>query len=251
MNLEVPRASFEAPGQSVGSGSEPARSGPKIIDISLELDATKFRMRTYEGFTKDMQFDLEVIKDYPGGLGQIVRGAHMRLHAGTHVDAPSHMVQGGKQIHDLALDTFIGGAVVADVRHRGGKEGISADDLEKSVGRHVQRGDRVLLRTDINKEYDGSPEWMARAPYLSDEAIAWFRDRTVSIVGFDFYHGAKPPGADPKSSTSRKLHELGILTMPYLTNLAAITKPRVTLIALPLKMLNVEASPIRAVVLED
>jgi kynurenine formamidase len=59
------------------------------------------------------------------------------------------------------------------------------------------------------------------------------------------------PGADPKSSTSRKLHELGILTMPYLTNLAAITKPRVTLIALPLKMTNVEASPIRAVVLED
>lgn len=109
-------------------------------------------MRTYEGFTKDMQFDLEVIRDYPGGLRQIVRGAHMRLHAGTRVDAPSHMVQGGKQIHDLTLDTFIGGAVVADLRHRGGKAGIRADDLEKSVGGHVQRGDRVLLRTDINKE---------------------------------------------------------------------------------------------------
>ena len=52
-------------------------------------------------------------------------------------------------------------------------------------------GDRVLLRTDINKEFDGSPEWMARAPYLSDEVIAWCRDHGVSIVGFDFYHGAK------------------------------------------------------------
>ncbi len=225
MNLEVSRGSDDVtePTERFGLGAAPAR-GRKIIDISLELDATKFRMRTYEGFTKDMQFDVEVIKEYPGGLGQIVRGAHMRLHAGTHVDAPSHMVQGGKQIHDLALDLFIGGAVVADVRHRGGKEGITADDLENSVGRHYQRGDRVLLRTDINKEYDGSPEWMARAPYLSDECIAWCRDRGVSIVGFDFYHGAKPPGADPKSSTSRKLHELGILTMPYLTNLAAITQ---------------------------
>src|SRR6478752_5068701 len=92
----------------------------RIIDISRELDASKFRMRTYEGFRKDMQFETEVIKDYAdGGLGQLVRGVHMRLHAGTHVDAPSHMVQGGKQIHDLALDLFIGGAVVADVRHRG------------------------------------------------------------------------------------------------------------------------------------
>ena len=251
MNLEVSRASKDAAEPSDATEGHAGRHGRKIIDISLELDATKFRMRTYEGFTKDMQFDVEVIKDYPGGLGQIVRGAHMRLHAGTHVDAPSHMVQGGKQIHDLALDTFIGGAVVADVRHRGGKQGISADDLENSVGRHFQHGDRILLRTDINKEYDGSPEWMARAPYLSDEMIAWCRDKGVSIVGFDFYHGAKPPGADPKSSTSRKLHERGILTMPYLTNLAAITKPRVTLIALPLKMVNVEASPIRAVVLED
>jgi kynurenine formamidase len=241
MNLEVSKGMHDVTEQPEHVGSRATGAGRKIIDISLELDATKFRMRTYEGFKKDMQF----------GLGQIVRGAHMRLHAGTHVDAPSHMVQGGKQIHDLALDLFIGGAVVADVRHRGGKEGITADDIETSVGRHYQRGDRVLLRTDINKEYDGSPEWMARAPYLSDEMIAWCRDREVSVVGFDFYHGAKPPGADSKSSTSRKLHELGILTMPYLTNLAAITKPRVTLIGLPLKMKNVEASPIRAVVLED
>jgi len=251
MNLEVSERKQDVTEQSEHPSSWATSSGQRIIDISLELDATKFRMRTYEGFKKDMQFDIEVIKEYPGGLGQIVRGAHMRLHAGTHVDAPSHMVQGGKQIHDLALDLFIGGAVIADVRHRGGKQGIMADDVEKSVGRHYQRGDRVLLRTDINKEYDGSPEWMARAPYLSDEMIAWCHDHGVSIVGFDFYHGAKPPGADPKSSTSRKLHELGILTMPYLTNLAAITKPRVTLIALPLKMKNVEASPIRAVVLED
>lgn len=224
----------------------------KIIDISLELDASKFRMRTYEGFKKDMQFEVEVIKDYDdGGLGQLVRGAHMRLHAGTHVDAPSHMVKGGKDIHDLPLTMFIGPAVVADLRHKGAKDGIFAADLEKAVGDRFQRGDRLLLRTDINKEYDGSPEWIAKAPYLSDEAVAWCVERGVTIVGFDFYHGAKPPGADPTSSTSRKLHSNDILTMPYLTNLAAITKPRVTLIALPLKMKNVEASPIRAVVIEN
>ena len=38
-----------------------------------------------------LQTLLEVIKEYEdGGYGQIVRGAHMRLHAGTHVDAPFH-----------------------------------------------------------------------------------------------------------------------------------------------------------------
>jgi kynurenine formamidase len=75
----------------------------KIIDISLELDPKNFAMRTPAGFKKDMQFAMEVIKEHdaPGGAGQIVRGVHMRLHAGSHVDAPEHNVRGGTQIHEL------------------------------------------------------------------------------------------------------------------------------------------------------
>jgi arylformamidase len=234
-----------------GAPQRALRARP-LIDISLDLDASTYKMRSYEGFTKDMQFEIEVIKDYPGGLGQIVRGAHMRLHAGTHIDAPSHMVEGGDDIHDLPLAMFIGPAVIADVRHRVPRGGITADDMEKSIGDRIQLGDRVLLRTDINDaKFDGSMEWMESAPYLSDDVIVWFRDRRVPIVGFDFYHGGKQPGEDPTSSTSRKLHELGILTMPALKNLGAVSKARVTLIALPLKMIDVEASPVRAVVIED
>ena len=223
----------------------------RVIDISLELDPGKFRMRTYAGFRKDMQFETEVIKDYAdGGLGQLVRGVHMRLHAGTHVDAPSHMTKGARDLHELPLEVFIGPAVVADVRHRGPKQAITPDDLENAVGAAFQPGDRLLLRTDNNESYDGSPEWMARAPYLSDEAVAWCAEHGASIVGFDFYHAAEPV-QDRGNCTTRKLLERGILTMPYLTNLGAITKPRVTLIALPLKMTGVEASPLRAVILED
>jgi arylformamidase len=68
-------------------------------------------------------------------------------------------------------------------------------------------------------------------------------------VGFDFYHAAEPV-QDRNSCTTRKLLERGILTMPYLTNLSAISAERVMLIALPLRMKGVEASPVRAVVVE-
>ncbi len=89
-------------------------------------------MRTYSGFKKDMQFDVEVIKDYEdGGYGQIVRGAHMRLHAGTHVDAPSHMLKGATDLQDVPLHTYFGDAIIADVRHRGGGEAITPGDLER------------------------------------------------------------------------------------------------------------------------
>ena len=92
----------------------------KIIDISLELDPKNFGMRTPAGFKKDMQFEVEILKEHdaPGGAGQIVRGVHMRLHAGSHVDAPEHNVRGGTQIHQLPLELFIGDAVVADLRDK-------------------------------------------------------------------------------------------------------------------------------------
>ena len=80
-----------------------------IVDLSLELDPKSFAMRTPAGFTKDMQFAMEVIKEHdaPGGAGQIVRGVHMRLHAGSHIDAPEHNVRGGTQIHQLPLELFM------------------------------------------------------------------------------------------------------------------------------------------------
>jgi arylformamidase len=224
----------------------------KVIDISLELDGERYRMHTPKGFTKDMQFAVEVLKEHdaPGGAGQIVRGVHMRLHAGSHVDAPEHMVKGGKQLQDLALETFAGDAVVADLRHRVPGGGITAEDLQRAVGSVLRKGDRLLLRTDLNKDYF-APDWAKRSPYLTRDAVKWCIDQGVVLVGFDFYHGVDEPDSNVVFYTSRTFGENGIVTMPYLNNLDCITQERVTLLALPLKMVGVEASPVRAVIIED
>src|SRR5438105_575193 len=118
----------------------------EIIDISLELDPKSFGMRTPAGFAKDMQFAMEVLKEHdaPGGAGQIVRGVHMRLHAGSHVDAPEHNVRGGTQIHQLPLGLFIGDAVVADLRHKMPGKAITEKDMENSLGNRIRKGDRLL-----------------------------------------------------------------------------------------------------------
>jgi len=223
-----------------------------IVDISLELDARNFGMRTPAGFTKDLQFAMEVLKEHdaPGGAGQIVRGVHMRLHAGSHVDAPEHNVRGGTQIHQLPLDLFMGDAIVADLRHKMPGKAITEADLDGTIGGIVQRGDRVLLRTDHNNSYDGgSDRWMKLSPYLTIAATRWFIDRGVVIVGYDFYHGNDEPGSPRVFHNSRTLSEHGIITMPYLKNLDRIGKQRVTLIALPLNIIGAEASPVRAIVL--
>ncbi len=223
----------------------------RIIDISLELDDSKFRMRTPPGFKKDMQFQIEVLKEHdaPGGAGQVVRGVHMRLHAGSHIDAPEHNVKGGKQVQDLPLELFAGDAVIADLRHAVPGKAITADDLEKAAGAVVRRGDRLLLRTDVNKQYMIG-DWQKRSPYLTSGATRWCIDKGVVIVGYDFYHGNDEPGAPRVFHSSRTFSEHGIVTLPYLNNLDQVAGQRVTLVALPLKLVGAEASPVRAVVLQ-
>jgi arylformamidase len=222
----------------------------KIVDISLELDDSKFSMRTPLGFKKDLQFRLEVLKEHDAteGAGQIVRGVHMRLHAGSHIDAPEHNVKGGKQVQDLPLETFAGDAVIADLRHLVPGKAITAEELERTVGAVVRRGDRLLLRTDVNKTYMVD-DWMKRSPYLRSDGTRWCIDKGVVLVGYDFYHGVDEPEAPRVFNASRTLSEAGIVTLPYLNNLDRAAGQRVTLMALPLKLVGAEASPVRAVLL--
>ena len=222
----------------------------KIVDISLELDDSKFSMRTPAGFKRDMQFQLEVLKEHDSaeGAGQIVRGVHMRLHAGSHIDAPEHNVKGGKQVQDLPLETFAGDAVIADLRHLVPGGAITAAELDKAAGTAIRHGDRLLLRTDVNRTYMVD-DWMRRSPYLRSDGTRWCIDHGVVLVGYDFYHGVDEPGAPRVFNASRTLSEAGIVTLPYLNNLDRVTEQRVTLMALPLKLVGAEASPVRAVLL--
>jgi len=223
----------------------------KIIDLSLELNHESFSMRTPAGFKKDMQFQMEVLKEHDSAEGgaQIVRGVHMRLHAGTHLDAPEHNIKGAPQIGDIPMTTFIGPAVICDLRHLVPGGAITAEVLEKGVGGILQRGDRLLLRTDLNDQQYMSKEWQKVSPYMTNSSTKWCADRGVSIVGYDFFHGAPEPGVTRLMNNGIALHEKGILTMPYLKNLAAVDVPRFTLITLPLRIVGAEASPIRAVAL--
>src|SRR5713226_7899299 len=128
---------------SVRVGNAMAVTFDKIVDISLELDPRNFAMRTPAGFTKDLQFAMEGLKEHdaPGGAGQVVRGVHMRLHAGSHVDAPEHNVRGGAQIHQLPLNLFIGDAIIADLRDKLPSQAITEKDLEKRLDNRIRKGD--------------------------------------------------------------------------------------------------------------
>ena len=109
----------------------------------------------------------------------------------------------------------------------------------------------MLLRTDVNKRYFEMElsEWKEMSPGMTPEARHWLVENGISMVGFDMHHGARPKGET--RNTSKILPTGGVLTLPYLNNLDQIRKERVTLMCFPLNMINVEASPVRAIVLEN
>ncbi len=78
----------------------------KILDITYELNE---ETKVYEGdphFIKEEVFTL----DKDGFALSLIR---MGTHAGTHTDAPSHFIPGGKSLLEIPLCSFIGECRVA------------------------------------------------------------------------------------------------------------------------------------------
>ncbi len=230
----------------------------RVIDISLPLSHERYRNNLPKSMVDHFaarpigfEVDTLITRDSQFSSGQLVRGVKMRLHAGTHVDAPEHWVEGGSQVQDLPLSTFIGATVVVDVKARKGKS-ISAGDLAQGTSGIDLKGKRVLIRTGWNDNvfvFD-THTWKHESPYLETAALEWLIRQEILLVGIDFYHGASAPHVHEEDKFEFKCARAGILTLTNLFNLTAITKAEVFMIALPLALSGVEAAPVRAVVLE-
>lgn len=206
--------------------------------------------------------EVERTSDFAKGDLFLTSCITLSLHTGTHVDAPLHFVPGQAAIADTELEAWMGEAAVIDCSHRGAEEGVTRSDLDAG-GQHVRAEDIVLLRTDWPKKcsYETKEFW-AKAPYTTRKACEWLAERGVKALGTDY-----PPDevlrlrvTDPHNprvsdraeyTTHDVLLSRGILLIEYLTNLHLISRPRVRLLALPLRIEGVDGSPVRAIAIEE
>src|SRR5690554_743097 len=86
--------------------------------------------------------------------GASVNLSELRLsaHTGTHADAPYHAADSGARIGALALDAFLGPAVLVDAR---GWPSISAERVEPLLAE--ERPERILFRTGCWTDPDTFP----------------------------------------------------------------------------------------------
>ncbi|MFM7321765.1 MAG: cyclase family protein [Armatimonadota bacterium] len=165
-----------------------------------------------------------------------VGAATLSLHTGTHVDAPLHHCPDGDPIDSVSLDAFLGRAQVIDVA---GIASIGPADIG------IPLAPRILLRTAAWPV--GAP-FPSEIPVLTDPAIDHLAAHGVVLLGVDV------PSVDRIDSTDlpnhHRLARSGIAILESL-DLSDATPGRHTLIALPLRLIGADASPVRALLVPE
>jgi arylformamidase len=200
-----------------------------IHDISQPLSAA---LPVWPG---DTPFAAERTWDH-GATPVAVSRLMLSTHSGTHADAPLHYDPAGTPIDAVALEPYLGPARVIDARRWGPV--IEPDALEPSL---ADAPPRVLLRT-----YERFPaeRWSSAFATISADAIRLLAARGTVLVGID------SPSLDPEDSKTMAAHhavrDAGMRVLEGLV-LDRVAPGDYELIAVPLRLAGLDASPVRAV----
>ncbi len=163
----------------------------------------------------------------------------MHTHTGTHMDAPAHILPGGAALDSYPAERFMGSAFVIDAL--GGA--VSVEDLRAHEGQ-IRTSDYIILRTGWAVKW-GSEEYFRGFPVLDVDAAEWLC--VTGIRGFGVDAISVDPVGDSSLPVHRALLGSGILIVENLANLRVLTAPRFTFACLPLRLVNADGAPARAV----
>lgn len=150
--------------------------------------------------------------------------------SGTHIDAPNHMVEGGKTLDQIPIDQFIGrGRLV---------EGLG---LAKVKQTGIEAGDIVLFHTGMSKVYHRPDYYADNRPAMTEEVANYLVEKKVKMIGLDMCSPDKEP-----FPVHRILLGAGILIIENLTNLDQLAGKEFTIYALPIK-LTLDGAPARVI----
>jgi arylformamidase len=165
----------------------------------------------------------------------------MSLHAGTHTDAPLHFDVAGPDIAAVDLRAYIGPCRVLDVRAEGSPPLVPAAALSEDALRGCER---LLLRT---REQHDHRRWDPSFAALGPDAARVLVAAGVRLVGIDT---PSMDHADSKELDAHHvLHRGGVAILENL-DLRAVPAGDYELIALPLRIVGGDSSPVRAILRE-
>jgi arylformamidase len=202
---------------------------PTLWDISPTISAS---IPVWPG---DTPFEASPTWEIRDGCPVHVSRMTMTTHLGAHTDAPSHYDPAGRAIDAVDLAPYLGPCRVI---HCIGTALVRPQDIE---GQLDGTPPRVLLRTYIEAPQQA---WDPTFPAIAPETIALLAARGVILVGTD------AASLDPQDSKTLDAHHAvrrhGLAILEGVV-LDAVPPGDYELIALPLKLAGMDASPVRAI----
>ena len=165
-------------------------------------------------------------------------------HTGTHMDAPAHMLRHGSSLEVLTVSQFCGRAVVLDVSDMAPGSVITADYLRQQNGL-LRSADFVLFYTGWEKRWGTDAYFDDSFPVPDAEAARYLVSCGLKGVGTDAL--SVDTLRDPEFLAHKTLLEGGLVILENLCLRKVAPRREFMLFALPLKFLNADGAPIRAV----
>jgi len=162
-------------------------------------------------------------------------------HTGTHVDAPAHVIEGGRTLAEVALHELCGEAIVLRVEvGEGSPYGLA--ELEAAVRLPARLSPIVVIDTGW-ASYFGTDRALLH-PYLDGSAAAELLRRGMHVLAVDT-HSPDPTHLESELPVHRTVLGADGLIVENLTGLAALS-PRARVGFFPLRF-GGDGAPARAV----
>ena len=186
----------------------------------------------------DPEFHIQRVHDQLKGDVCTVSKITMGAHTGTHMDAPLHFVKDAAPIDQIPLEAVIGPARVIGIRDR---KSIRREELERH---EIEAMDRVLFKTANSDHLWSKDEFDEDFIFIAHDAAAYLAERGVQTVGVDYLSvgGFSTDAVE----THQALLGAGIWVVEGL-DLSGVEPGLYELICLPLKLVDAEGAPARAV----
>ncbi|KZT41931.1 arylformamidase [Sistotremastrum suecicum HHB10207 ss-3] len=223
-----------------------------MFDLTHILDSS---IPVYPG---DPKFSAEPIATVPKD-GYHVSHLSLGTHSGTHLDAPSHFIEGATTVHQLDLSLLVGPATVVDVSFKNAHESITWDDISHQLSQKeselLSRSGRkptiLLLYTGWSRFWR-SPQYFDH-PFLDGDAAERVIEAGYRVVGIDgmSLDQTKLDGSEVSFAAHYAVLGAGGIIVENLTSLETIKDKDVIVSLLPLNIREGDGSPIRAVAWVD
>lgn len=179
--------------------------------------------------------------------GVAVTALRLGSHTGTHVDAPAHLIAGGRTLAAIHLDELCGEAIVLAAPGLSDRSRYGLAELEASAPLPTSLPPIVIIDTGWARHF-GTARAL-RHPFLDGDATKELVRRGMHVLAVDTHSPDATSGQGTDLAVHRAVLGSDGLVVENLTNLVGLPeRVRVGFFAL---RLGQDGAPVRAVAFED